>query len=383
MIRRLLKRGRGTVAINMALTILPIILIVGGAIDYSRSVHFRSELQGVADSAALAGAALWTGGTTTAATTAVSNYITAGTGKLPPNGGVSQTVATSSSNVGYQVDVELDSSMLTTFLGIISTSISVKVYSTALNPKPYGHFCAGAITSTQTLCGNASSFSASAADTNTIFWYYVPADGSVPPDTALTQLWTNASGTSNNPLPIALDSNQQVGFALRNVTGNYGTHQSCTGSGHNQHCTNVQNTNQYGSTMGTTHTYYSHLQPPTNSTNGYNSTDNASNVNSVNGATGSNCALQVTLNSSTTGYSTTPSSGSCLAYNAAAGTTYATPTCAQLAGKQITFYWNDMGGTTDDKDYNDAVFTYYCGGNGTGASGSTGASVARSVVLIK
>ena len=42
-----------------------------------------------------------------------------------------------------------------------------------------------------------------------------------------------------------------------------------------------------------------------------------------------------------------------------------------------------MGGTTDDKDYNDAVFTYSCGGNGTGSGGSTGASVARSVVLIK
>jgi hypothetical protein len=38
-----------------------------------------------------------------------------------------------------------------------------------------------------------------------------------------------------------------------------------------------------------------------------------------------------------------------------------------------------MGGTTDDKDYNDAVFTYFCGGNGTTAGGA--ATGPTSVVL--
>ena len=379
MIRTLLATCRASMAMHFSLMIMPIVLTVGGAIDYSRSVHFRSELQGVADSAALAGAALWTGGTNTAATTAATNYITTGATRLQPNGGLTQDVQTSSSNIGYQVDVTLTSSMTTTFLGFIMPSIAVTVYATALNPKPYGHFCAGAISASQTLCGNASAFSASAADTNTVYWYVVPADNSVPADTALTQLWSNGS-TSNNPQPIPLDANQKIGFAMRNVTGNYGT--TCTGSGHSRVCT--QNKNQYGSTLGGTHTFYSHLVPPTNSTNGYNSTNNASNVNSVNGATGKNCALQVTVNASATGYSTAPSaSGTCPNYNDANATTYATPSCAQLAGKTITFYFNDMGGTTDDKDFNDAVFVYYCGGNGSGAGGSTGASVAKSVVLIK
>ncbi len=380
--RRLVNAARGTMAITFSLMIMPIVLTVGGAIDISRSVHFRAELQSVADSAALAAAALYQGASTTNASTAATNYITAGASHLPPNNGVTNTVAFSTPSTGQQVDVTLTATLTTTFLTFIMPAISVTVYSTALNPNPYGHFCQGAAPSTSGVCGSTSAFSASAADTNSVYWYYVPSDGSAPADSALTLLWSNASGSNVNPAPIPLTNSQQVGFAMRNVTGNYGTHQSCTGSGRSQRCTNVQNTNGYGSTMGTTHTFYSHLQPPTNSTNGYNSTNNASNVNSVNGSTGNNCALQVTVNNTSTGASVAPSySGSCPAYNDAS-TTWAAPTCGNLGSKVLTFYWNDMGGTGDDMDFNDAVFTFYCGGNGTGAGGKTGNSVARSVVLI-
>ncbi len=374
--------ARASVAPLFSLMIVPVVLTVGGAVDFSRSVHFRSELQAVSDSAALAAAALWAGGTTTAATQAAANYITAGVGNLPQNGGVTNSVATSTISTGYQVDVSMTSSMTTTFLGIIMPSIAVKVYSTALNPNPYGHFCQGAAPSTAGMCGSTSAFSASAADTNSIYWYYVPADGSVPADSAMTLLWSNAAGTNVNPAPIPLTSAQKVGFALRNVTGNYGSYSSRNLCPSYNTTTKVCN-NQYGSAPGTTHTSYSHLVPPTNSTNGYNSTNNAANTNNINGSTGSNCAVQITLNNTSTGAATAPSyNGSCPAYNSGAGTTYATPTCAQLGSKVITFYWNDMGGTSDDRDFNDAIFTYYCGANGTGSGGRTGSSVARSVVLI-
>ncbi len=381
---KFLRETRSVVALQFSLFIVPLVLSVGGAVDYSRAVHYTAELQGVADSAALAAAMLWQGGTTTAATTAASNYITAGVSKLQSNATVTPTVVTSAPTTGYQVDVTLSANLPTSFLGIIQPTIPVTVYSTALNPNPFGHFCAGAVTATTALCAStATAFSAGAADTNTVYWYIVPADGSMPADSALTQLWTNASGANNNPQPIPLDANQRIGFAMRNTTGNYG--QTCTGSGGNRKCTN--NTNQYGSTNGTTHTFYSHLVPPSNSSKGYTgvgATNNPNNVNSINGATGNNCSMLVTVNTAITDITTTPPfSGSCPAYNNATATQYAAPTCSQLGSKLITFYFNDLGGTTDDKDFNDAVFTYYCGGNGTGATGSTGASVARSVVLIK
>ncbi|MCX7384708.1 MAG: Tad domain-containing protein [Alphaproteobacteria bacterium] len=383
LLRRLLRTSRGTMATTFSLTILPIVLTVGGAIDFSRSVHFRAELQAVSDSAALAAAALWQGGTTTAATTAATNYVTAGASHLPPNNGVTQTIATSSSSIGYSVDLTLTASLTTTFLTFIIPTISVTVYSTALNPNPYGHFCQGAAVSTAGLCGATSAFSASAADTNKIYWYYVPSDGSAPADAAMTLLWSNASGSNVNPAPIPLTPSQQVGFAFRNTTGNYGTYQSCTGSGGSRRCTTVQNTNQYGAALNSTHTAYSHLHPPTNSTNGYNSTNNPSNVNSINGTTGKNCSLQVTVNNSSTGAATAATySGSCPA-NTDAVTSWAAPTCSALGSKVLTFYFNDMGGTSDDRDFNDAIFTYYCGGNGTGAGGSTGSSIARSVILTK
>jgi Flp pilus assembly protein TadG len=384
LLRRCLRpfvRRRATVAPMFALMIVPITLTVGGAIDFSRAVHFRSELQAVADSAALAAAALWQGATTTAATTAAANYITAGVAQLPDNGGVTNTVVTSSPATGNQVDVTLTSSMTTSFLGLIMPNIPVTVYATALNPTPYGHFCAGAASSTANICAGTSAFSASAADTNKLYWYYVPADNSVPADGSMTLLWSNKSGAAVNPAPIPLTPLQKVGFAMRNTTADYGT--NCTGTP--QVCT--QRTNQYGSTKDQTHTFYSHLVPPTNSANGYGPLNaaslNTANVNSINGATGKNCALQITLNSTSTGATTPPSSGSCLNYNASAGTTYATPTCSQIGIKTLTFYFNDMGGTTDDRDYNDAIFTYFCGANGTGAGGTTGSSTARGIVLTK
>lgn len=378
MIGKLFKDRRGAIALQFAILVAPMTLAVGAAVDYSRSVHYRAELQGVADSAALAAATLWKGGTTSAAaTTAANNYITAGVSRLPPNGGVTPTVATSSSNIGYSADVTLTSSMNTTFLGTVMPSIPVTVYATALNPKPYGHFCAGGASSSSGLCAsNASAFSASAADTNKVYWYYVPSDGSVPADSDMTLLWSNAAHANNNPQPIPLDSNQQVGFALRNTTANYGSYTNSQGH-------SVQYTNQYGSAPGDTHTFYSHLVPPSNSSNGYNSSNNPGNANSVNGSTGKNCAMQVTVNNSSTGNATAPSfSGSCPDDSNTSVTQYSAPTCSQLGGKMITFYFNDMGGRTDDKDFNDGVFTYYCGGNGTGSGGSTGSTGPQSVVLI-
>ena len=348
---------RGAIAMTFSMMAVPMFLTIGGAVDYARSVHYRAELQVVTDNAALAGATLYQGDSATATTaqTMVANYLNRGTALLPASNGVTTTVATSVVPTGYQVLVTATSSMSTSFLGVVKSTIPVTTSSTALMPFPYGNVIPG--------YAGTKAFSASAADTNKLYWYLVPADNSVPPDSAMTLLWSNKSGVGpTSPPPIPLTWSSKIGFALRNTTANYGTH-SC---GNN--CT-AYNTNQYGSSYNQTHTFYSHLNNPTNSANGYNTINNPTNQNSVNGsgASSNNCTLQVVTIS--------PNNSNAAPVIACFPTTApvvnGAPMCSQLAGKWAVFFWNDMGGNPDDKDYNDAQFTYYCGGSSAGG-GSTG-----------
>ena len=155
-------------------------------------------------------------------------------------------------------------------------------------------------------------------------------------------------------------SSQKIGFALVNVTGgltgNYGS-------------------NGYGGAYQSTHSFYSSLPNPSSSVNGYNSSNNGSNVNGVNGATGNNCSVQSSV-VPTSGTNPSASGGSCYPNNSFQ---YMAPTCSQLGGKTIRYFWNDMGGGTDDKDYNDAEFNFSCGANASGL----GASGPQNVVLVK
>jgi hypothetical protein len=61
---------------------------------------------------------------------------------------------------------------------------------------------------------------------------------------------------------------------------------------------------------------------------------------------------------------TPPVSGSCTS----SMPSYAYPSCSQINGQYLTFYWNDMGGNPDDKDYNDAEITLSCTGSGNNAT---------------
>jgi hypothetical protein len=55
--------------------------------------------------------------------------------------------------------------------------------------------------------------------------------------------------------------------------------------------------------------------------------------------------------------------------------------CSQRAGQTIGFFWNDMGGPSDDLDYNDAQYKFSCASS-SGSSGS-GSGGPTSVVLIQ
>jgi Flp pilus assembly protein TadG len=343
------------VALTFALMCVPITLTVGGAIDYSRAVHFRAEVQGVVDSAALAGATAFVNAASQSlAVSVVTEFMNAGIAKLPTNNGVSFSAPTmtiinvASTPAAYQVAVTATANVGTTFLGILIPSIPVTVSATAENP-------------VVSAAANFSGFSSSAWDKNTIYWYPIPPGSSntyVPPNSALVAIWSDAGGVTAAPASVA--ASQKIGFALVNITGglvaNYGA-------------------NQYGGAYLSTHTFYSSLPNPSSSVNGYNSTNNPGNVNGVNGNTGNNCSLQTAVVPAS-GVIVAPPGGSCYPPNTYQ---YMSPTCSQLGGQTIHYYWNDMGGNPDDKDYNDAEFSFSCGANASGL----GANGPQNVVLIQ
>ena len=347
----------GAVAMMMCLLAVPMFLAVGGAIDYSRAIHFRSELQGAVDAAAIAGVSAYVSATSSGtATTVANNFMGNSIALLQPNGGVNatptpSTLTSGGTLKGYLMTVAATGTMPTTFLGLLQPSISVAVTATAENP---------IVNISPTAAGQASAFSASAVDLNSVSWYVVPTDGSVPPATALTPLWSSQGVTSPAATSFQVPASAHIGFAMTNVTASFYT-------------------NQYGSVGGTSHTFYSHLNPPTNSTLGYNSLNNPRNVNGVNGSTGNNCALQV-MTVPASGVMPTPAAGSCSPYTQPVANSQ--PSCSQLGpNTKLAYFWNDMGGYTDDKDYNDAQYTFSCAGTGTPVAGS--ATGPTTVVLIK
>ncbi len=172
-----------------------------------------------------------------------------------------------------------------------------------------------------------NSFSSSAADGDIIYYYIVPSDGSAP--TSGTKMFNNESTTSSqSSISVSLTAGQSLGFALKNITGdqsNYGT-------------------NSYGGKYESTHIFYSHMSPP--SIIAYPSV-------------AKNCSLQIVTSLSNV------TSGSCLSTTPALGTF----NCASAGTTPYYFAWNDMGGTTDDKDFNDAVFKVACASAGSSVNG--------------
>ena len=308
---------RAGIALVTGLGMVPLFLSAGIAIDLSRVTQFRVALQQATDSAALAGAAVYNStGNETAAKTAAQNYMSQAMATLPKNSGVTYTAtpgtpSTNGAVTNYTVAVAAKASVPTTVLSFIIPTVPTNVGATGLNP-------------VITLTASLGNWKSSAWDANTIYWYVVPTNGSLPAASAMHALFTN-TGPAPTSLPsIQITAGQSIGFALKNVTG--GIH----GYG----------PNQYGSAQGHTNWLYSQLSPP--SKNAYPTF-------------AKNCALQVVVATSSNP-SPTETAGSC--YSATPAN--ATVNCAQTPGKSIYFFWNDMGGGKDDYDYNDAQYSITC-----------------------
>jgi Flp pilus assembly protein TadG len=357
-IRTFLRDRRGNVLIMFAGVSIALALLVGAAVDYSRASQFKAALQGLADASALAGASVYVSSATAAQGIAEATaYWNAGLSKLPPNSGVGTPSVTSSSDSGgYYIQVAVPiSTIKTTFLSLVMSSINVAVTAKAKDPIVTANI-------------NFNGWSSSAGDGNSVYWYKVPEDQSVP---AFNQTNINNgtynlvfSNTSTNTpvLSFSIAAAQQVAFAFVNSIG--------ANSPGWYYC------NQYGAcstaNSNPTHIFYSQFSNP----NSVNSTTAPSgsgytDATKYTGGTIQNCALQVRTYTGTaptdpltTGSCTTPPSQANI-------NPYFSPSCASLGGTLVHYSWNDMGGTNgqtpsqDDKDYNDGQYNFNCTGGGT------------------
>lgn len=307
---------RGGVAIVFGLMLVPLMLFAGASVDLMRAVDLRTQLQMIADTAALAGATAYGPSITKAQAEAVaSNYVTSSRASLPANGGFKSTVtctANGTSASSYGCTVAISANLMTSLMAIVTNSIPVSATATAQSPVYSVQFTFG-------------SFASSAYDFNSIYWYIVPNSGGIPASSALTLLYCNKGCGNTDPTPPQITAGQKIGFLLRNVTG------GITPYGANGH----------GGLQGSTHDFYSHLSPP--SSRAYSSVSQ-------------NCSLQAETSTTSTANRTAITTGSCFSTTPV----IASLNCSRISGKTVTLSWNDMGGGTEDYDYNDAVHKVTC-----------------------
>jgi Flp pilus assembly protein TadG len=365
-LRDFMRDRRGNVILMFAGMSLGLVLMVGAGVDYTRATQFKTALQSLADAAALAGASVYVSSSPDTGPQGIAKaqaYWDAGLAKIANNSGVTAPTITSSFDAsGYYIHVtSLGSTTKTTFLSAVGmNTMTVGISATAKDP---------IVNATVDFNG----WTADAGDGNSIYWYKVPSDQSIP---AFTQanidngtfglVFSNVIDTPAT-LSFSIAAAQQMAFAFVNTTaGHSPTWNYC---------------NQYGSCATAaghstntlpTHIFYSQLSNPNGATstqapNGFGYTDGSK----FTGGAVQNCSLEVRTYTGTA--PTDPSStGSCTAPPTQANIDpYFSPSCASLGGTKVHYSWNDLGGTNgktpsqDDKDYNDGQYNFSCSGGGT------------------
>ena len=356
---------RGAIGVALALMAVPIIMLVGAAVDYARLEQFKTQLQSTVDSAALSGAAAYVDSTQNAnATSVAQNYLTANVTYLPSHVGAVATSAsaaqvTTGSNQGYTVTASATATIGTTFMRILTSTLKVSATATAVNPLV-------------TITMSAGNFKSSAGDGNTLWYWLIPAatPNAVPNPSKFASsqfLASNVSGNNTNTVTFVATATQKVGVALQNVTGertNYGCTQYQTAPESLQYVKNPYGwggsyQEVQGTCEGSTQWFFSNIMPPAGSSYAISSIDTGYQKQPK------NCSLETTLTSQAPTILTAPISGQC--FTSLPTDSY--PSCSALDGQYVNLYWNDMGGNTDDYDYNDAEISLSCSGvSGSGNS---------------
>jgi Flp pilus assembly protein TadG len=237
LVSRLLSDNRGNVAMTFGLAAIPIVGVMGVAIDYTRASHFRAALQSAVDASALAGA---TETSNAAITGTVDAFMQA---SLP--GGLEKNGVTYSLDLQTEtVTVSAEAKLPTTIAAIFTNEMPVAASATASHGAPV-----------RLVDINVTNFNSDAWDANSIYWYIIPEGDGVPADADLHLLLSN---DPDNPAPavpevIQIGVDDRIGFALINVTG--GVH--------------PYGKNSYGDHVNSVHKFYSHQSPENLQTAGY------------------------------------------------------------------------------------------------------------------
>jgi Flp pilus assembly protein TadG len=409
---------RGNILILSALMSTVLVYSVGVAVDYMRAVHVRTIMQANADAAALAGAAAYfDSDQQTTAEGVAANYLSKS--QMPSeiqsySSLTSATYCATSDKVtpcgnvvaaGNQMTVSIQSNLPTTFMAVIEPTMQITVTAVALNP-----FVNAKV--------DFENWHSDAYDGNYIYWYVINDKTTIPyfdPSKMLngSQLYdsfkvgnttfnlgcTNITAKLPNDLiqgnlrpdgttedhncdsSASLTSTARVGFLLFNQTGGrigYGSNQYGGGSQGSTHsmytqASDPQVTNSPGNDNGDYNTTQTNSDGTTSThDNGGYSTgyggqgSHTGVVCTISCSSPQNCSLQIDTTTSTEiTNQTVPSS---VQTNHCYGTTeptYANESCSQLGSQALFYSFNDMGGGTDDFDYNDAQFAFYCGASGT------------------
>ena len=122
---------------------------------------------------------------------------------------------------GYTVSVTATTQMPTTFMSLFVSSVPVTASATAVNQ-----------VSTVTQDGSEiiDNFKSSACDLNTIYYYLISDNNTIPNPSTFTggQLVATDGSSANPAVSFTASATQKIGFALQNVTGGrcaYGSNQ--------------------------------------------------------------------------------------------------------------------------------------------------------------
>jgi Flp pilus assembly protein TadG len=365
---------RGAVAVMFALSLIPMILASGAAVDFARIGMLKRSLQSVVDGAALSGAsALCLSGASTSAVTVATDYFNKGAASLTTTATVGSPTVTIPSAI--EVTVAATATLQYSLMAVIGSGLTVSVTASAEGP------------SYQLQVTKTGGFTSSAYDSDSVYFYTVASNGTLPTTTGSMKLiFTNNPSVDPNyvmdnaaPKSISIGANDSVGFALVNITGGITGYPS----------------NGYGARQGSVHYFYSSATVP--SVTAYSSQGTFTTGQMV--TTGfwphqNTGCRKTTITTSVASYVSTENDSCnahpCTAMNGSvvlennllvAGScstqSAATRTCLQLYNAPLSFSWNDMGGGSDDYDYNDADYTVTC------APSATSATQPNSVILVQ
>lgn len=338
---------RGSVALLFALLLMPTLLAIGVAVDFGRVYVATKTLQGIVDSAALAGAVVFSDATHEAqAISVASSYFSTGIASMPSNVQVSgPTISTTTASncaedSAERITVAATASVTTTLMGMVVPSMDVAVSATAANPQ------------VEIFLDVVNfDFNAVAGDLNTLYWFKVPDDSSAPATSDLNYIISNITTSSPTTITACISSTQEIGFSMSvSPAGKY----------------HYYNVNTYGGKYGNTYYYHSTLFPPTK--NAYPSWPYDGSLQIVDVNTDGSYPSPTTSTFSpagTYGYGYFPANAEPLADVASSGSV----SCSRLDGGKIHLYWNDMGPSDDpetnpsaydDYNYTDGEITFSC-----------------------